>query len=101
MPVPWFGASDSTLIKITDEETNVMQEVVAVSTLQGNYESVSFDFDFIENRYYRFTVEVNRDEVYRGKIYCTNQSNLEKFSINRDEFTYYEDTDNDNQYIYR
>jgi hypothetical protein len=34
-------------------------------------------------------------------VYCTNQTDLEKFSVNSGEFTYYEDTDNDNQYIYR
>ena len=87
-------------VKITDEETNVSTTFNTYASQSGNYSEI-FLGEVVEGRYYSVRIYSDGNEIYRGKVYCTNQTDLEKFSINNGEFTYYEDTDNDNQYIYR
>jgi hypothetical protein len=90
----------SVSVKITDEETNVSTTESLTATKEANYLHITPTYTFVEGRYYTIRI-TGTSEIYRGKVYCTNQADLEKFSINSGEFTYYEDTDNDNQYIYR
>lgn len=87
-------------VKITDEETNTSATESLTATESGNFLVIEPSYTFKEGRYYNIKV-TGSNEIYRGKVYCTNQTDLEKFSVNNGEFTYYEDTDNDNQYIYR
>lgn len=94
-------------MQITDEERNVIVATIPPVgwDIIGNYMRFSFVEQLVltYNRFYSFKLisETTNEELYRGKIYCTDQTDLEKFSINDGQFTYYEDTDNDNQYIYR
>ena len=95
----------SFVLNITDEERNVetLNLYPDSWTIVGNYLRFSFvdQKTLINDRYYSFRViSIIDGEIYRGKIYVTNQDNLEKFSINNGEFTYYEEG-TDNQYIYR
>ena len=95
----------SFVLDITDEERNVetLNLYPDSWTIVGNYLRFSFvdQKTLINDRYYSFRViSIVYGEIYRGKIYVTDQDNLEKFSINNGEFTYYEDG-TDNQYIYR
>ena len=94
------------ILRITDEETNTQAaDITSIEqSITGNYVTIPFEFSFTLNRYYSFVVLIEGDpqeEVYKGKMFCTNATELEKFSVNTGEFAYYEDTDNDNQYIYR
>jgi len=88
----------SVSVKITDEETNTSTTESLTATISTNFLVVEPSYTFVEGRYYNIKVS-GSNEIYRGKVYCTNQTDLEKFSVNSGEFTYYED--NDNQYIYR
>ena len=104
--MPDVGFQAPFVLDITDEERNVDTLNIYPSSwsIIGNYVRFSFVESkiLVYNRYYSFRLISPRDgEIYRGKIYCTDQADLEKFSVNDGEFTYYEDTDNDNQYIYR
>lgn len=104
--IPNVNDGASFVLDITDEERNVDTLNIYPDSwsIVGNYLRFSFvdQKTLINDRYYSFRVtSVIYGEIYRGKIYCTDQTDLEKFSINDGQFTYYEDTDNDNQYIYR
>ena len=87
-----------------DQTTGTWEQIASdeslTATQEANYLHLTPSFTFIQGRYYNIRI-TGTNEIYRGKVYCTNQTNLEKFSVNSGEFTYYEDTDNDNQYIYR
>jgi hypothetical protein len=87
-------------VSITDEETNTSTTSTIDARREGNFFFITPEYTFKEGRYYTIRI-TDSNEIYRGKVYCTNQTDLEKFSVNSGEFTYYEDTDNDNQYIYR
>jgi hypothetical protein len=88
----------SVSVKITDEETNTSITEITTATKEANYLYITPTYTFKEGGYYTIRI-TGTNEIYRGKVYCTNQTDLEKFSVNSGEFTYYED--NDNQYIYR
>ena len=90
----------SVSVKITDEETNTSSTESLTATQEANYLHITPTYTFEQDRYYTIRI-TGTNEIYRGKVFCTNQTDLEKFSINNGEFSYYEDTDNDNQYIYR
>ena len=90
----------SVLLKITDEETNLSYTESLTATQEANYLHITPSFIFSEGKYYNIRI-TGTNEIYRGKVFWTTQTDLEKFSINKGEFTHYEDTDNDNQYIYR
>lgn len=85
-------------VTITDEATNTSTSVVTAATLNTNFFAITPVYTFIEGGTYTFKV-VGTSELYRGKIFCTDQSNLEKFTVNQGEYTQY-DSDN-NGYIYR
>tara|TARA_R110002073_G_scaffold141323_1_gene292413 strand:+ start:152 stop:505 length:354 start_codon:yes stop_codon:yes gene_type:complete len=94
-------------VTVTDDETNVSSYSSTNAIREGNYLYLNLDngINLIEGRYYTFRIVAGAfqsgNEIYRGKAYCTNQTNLEQFSINNGQFTYFEDSDSDNQYIYR
>ena len=90
----------SVSVKITDEETNTSSTESLTATQEANYLHITPTYTFEQDRYYTIRI-TGTNEIYRGKVFCTNQTDLEKFSINNGEFTHYEDTDNDNKYIYR
>ena len=103
--MPSLDFEVSFVLNITDEERNVetLNLYPDSWTIVGNYLRFSFvdQKTLINDRYYSFRViSIVYGEIYRGKIYVTDQDNLEKFSINNGEFTYYEEG-TDNQYIYR
>ena len=103
-PRKTISSGSEYILRITDEETNNSDTITSIEqSITGNYVTIPFEFTFTLNRYYSFVVliEETQEEVYKGKMFCTNATELEKFSINTGEFAYYEDTDNDNQYIYR
>lgn len=90
----------SVTLTLTDEETNITTTEALTATEDGNFLKITPTHTFVENRYYTFRVTGTR-ELYRGKIFVTNQSNLEIWSINNGQFVYFNDSDNDDQYIYR
>jgi hypothetical protein len=50
-----------------------------------------------EGRFYTFTVDDQNGEVYRGRAYCTAQTDFEKYTVNQGAYT----TENtyDNEFI--
>ena len=77
----------SVSVKLTDEQTNTSITESLTATISGNFLVVSLAFRCEEDRYYTIKVTGSK-ELYRGEVFCTDQSNLEKFSVNDGEFTY-------------
>ena len=93
-------------VVITDEETKVETTVenrptsvvgnsLVIAITTGNYQ-------FKEGRFYNFRAYApSGKEVYRGRAFCTDQSNLEKFTINEGVYSFPEEQSTSNEYIYR
>lgn len=89
--------SASYTVVIVDEESNdTITKTIAANEV-GNYQVSDLDFAAVEDRYYTLELLVDGVLSYRGKIYCTNQTVLPKFTTQRNEYT--EATSSDNEYI--
>lgn len=73
--IPRVYEADTLIIR--DEETNVVHDVpIDIVVVDRYYLQCTFDFTFIDNRYYSFKVVSGSDVVYRDKIFCTTQNPL-------------------------
>jgi len=88
----------SVSVKITDEETNSSTTQSLTATENVNYLVITPSYTFKEGRYYTIRV-TGTAEIYRGRVFCTDQTDYEKYTINQDQYEQY-NSDN-NGYIYR
>ena len=84
-------------LKITDEQTNKSTTANVTATESGNFVSVTPTYTFKEGRFY-YIVLTGTVELYRGKVYCTDQTDFDKYTTNENVYTEYEKADA-NEYI--
>lgn len=65
--------------------------------ISGNEVQATLDYEFEVGNFYYFVVN-GIVELYRGKIFCTDQADLEKYTTNEGQYTSYAKT-NANEYI--
>ena len=90
--------ADAPVIKITNKDTRTTTTVTPTKTTEKDYMVLEADYALSEDTLYRYVVEKASDdttEIYRGLIYCTDQANLEKYSVSKDEYTEEETFDNE------
>ena len=88
------------VIKLTDKETRTTSTITPAKSLSGSYMVLDGTFTLTEDNLYSYKVELSAEdseEIYRGLIYCTNQTNLDKYFINQNE--YIEEDSFDNEYV--
>jgi len=54
-------------------------------------------FTLVEGRFYKFDVLDGSSLIYRGKIFCTDQTDYDKYSVNDGVYT--EEQSYDNEFI--
>lgn len=84
-------------VVITDELENETDTISTTMNVSGNYVVCDLDYTFKEGRFYYFVVQ-GITEIYRGKIFCTDQTDLESYTVNQGQYTSYEKA-NANEYI--
>lgn len=92
--------SATPVIKLTDKTTNKTVTVEPSKSDDGNYMVLSGTFDIVEDNLYSYKVQMSSEDgevIYRGLIYCTDQVNLDKYFVNKDEYT--EETSFDNEFV--
>lgn len=83
---------------IKNENTQVETTFTNLTaTKVGGYLGVTEVFDLDEDTFYSFRVYSATEDIYRGKIFCTNQ-NPDEYSINNGEYL---ERDNKKEYILR
>ena len=80
--IPRTYAASGTLV-IRDDSTNVVLTSSETLTKVGEYLTISKVFSLVESRFYDFKVVVDGVDIYRDKIFCTDQV------INQDSNFYY------------
>ena len=92
--VPRVDASSPTL-SLTDKSTRTTSAVSVSKTSQGDYMVLTGTFSLKEGNQYTFRVKDGSTEIYRGLIFCTDQSNLDKYFANSGEYVEEDSYDND------
>lgn len=91
-------ASSSPTLELTDKSKRTTSTVAVTSTVEGEYTKLTGTFSLIEGVSYSFKVKDGSEVIYRGLIFCTNQTDLDKYFVNKDE--YVSDDTYDNDYIF-
>tara|TARA_R110002012_G_scaffold309731_1_gene516947 strand:+ start:452 stop:808 length:357 start_codon:yes stop_codon:yes gene_type:complete len=55
-------------------------------TITATFHTTSPAFDLVENRFYRLLIKNGSDVVYRDRIFVTNQTDLENFTVNENVY---------------
>ena len=61
------------------------------------FSTVSGQFSFRENEYYGIKLIDNGGELYKGILFCTDQTDFDKFDVHKNE--YIAEQSYDNEYI--
>lgn len=88
------------VIKLTDKATRKTTTITPTKTDEGDYMVLTGTFSLVEDNLYTYKVELSAsddEEIYRGLIYCSDQTSLDKYFINQDE--YVEETSFDNEFV--
>ena len=89
--VPRELVADSMVI--TNELTDVSETYLITPTVDRYYLVIEEILNLKEGNFYTLTVLNSTDVVYKGKIFCTNQS-ISTYSTNNNEYTSYSNTNN-------
>jgi predicted small secreted protein len=92
--VPRSDVSNPTLT-ITDKSKRKDSNVTVTKTDDGDYMVLTGSFSLVEGNTYSFRVKDGSTEIYRGLIMCTDQTDLDKYFINQNEYTSNQDYDNE------
>jgi hypothetical protein len=83
--VPRKDVSSPTFI-LKDKSTRTESTITVTKTTDGDYMVLSAVFSLKEGSQYSFKVKDGLEEIYRGLIFCTDQTNLDNYSVNKDEY---------------
>ena len=86
---------DADTMVITSETTGVSTTYAISPTVDRYYLVIEKIVALKENNFYMLEVKNGSDVVYKGRIFCTNQS-VSTYSVNNNEFTSYS---SNNEYI--
>lgn len=92
--VPRTDASSPTL-SLTDKTKRTTSTVSVTKTSDGDYMVLTGAFSLKEGSQYSFKVKDGSTVIYRGLIFCTDQTDLDKYFINKDEYVTADSYDND------
>jgi hypothetical protein len=81
--IPRELEADSMVIE--DEAENTSVTFAITPTFDRYYMVVTETLTLVQGRFYTLTVLNGTDEVYRGRIFCTNQT-VSEYSINNGEY---------------
>lgn len=95
--VPRKVETGSISIEITDEQTNKSTTASVTASESGNFVSVTPTYTFKEGRFY-YIVLTGTVELYRGKVFCTDQTEYDKYTTNENVYEEYQKADA-NEYI--
>ena len=73
-------------LKVTSEDTNITVTYTVTATYVNEQATISQAFALIEGTYYKYEVLNGTALMYRGSIFCTDQTDYEKYVINKNDF---------------
>lgn len=95
--VPRTYATSGITINLRDESTNTSTTITPTVTNSDGYMTLSSIYNVNEGTFYVFEVLLSSTTIYRGRVYCTAQTDLKQYTVNENEYV----TENsyDNEFI--
>ena len=89
------SAESSVTFELTDKYKRTTSAVTVSVTNSNGYMTLTGSFSLIEDRFYSFAIKSGSTVIYRGSIFCTNQTNFNTFDVHSGEYTTENTYDND------
>ncbi len=85
--IPRYYFEGVVVLELYNEETSqtLTYELTPI-TIDG-YVYINFEQEFINNSNFQIKILKEEDVVYRGKLFITDQTDLEQYEITKDVFT--------------
>lgn len=103
--IPRFepNATIEYIIRSEDENTEFDKKSISAGnyTYEDGYLTFNVQFNttqLVQGQFYQLTIQLEASPnrlLYRGKVYCTDQTDLPKFTTQQNEFNSYEDNNNE------
>ena len=89
------SAASSPTFELLDKSTRVSSNIGIDVTNANGYMTITGFFSLKEGRFYTFKVKDGSTIIYRGAIFCTDQTNFNIFDVHSGEYTTENSYDND------
>ena len=89
------SAASSPSFELLDKSTRVSSNIGIDVTNANGYMTITGFFSLKEGRFYTFKVKDGSTIIYRGAIFCTDQTNFNIFDVHSGEYTTENSYDND------
>lgn len=74
--------------EIIDEQSKAVTTIAALINTSGNYQQAALSFTPILERFYTIRIyDVAGNDIYRGKLFCTNQTDFDKYTVHQGTYT--------------
>jgi hypothetical protein len=73
--------------ELTDKSKRTTSAVSVTVVNSNGYMTVTGSFSLIEDRFYSFAIKNGSVIIFRGTIFCTDQTNFNIFDVNSGEYT--------------
>lgn len=87
--------ASSPTLSLTDKSTRTTSDVSVSKTSESDYMVLTGTFSLKEGNQYTYRVKDGSTEIYRGLIFCTDQTGLDKYFANTGEYVQEDSYDND------
>ena len=87
----------SVTLELRDEQTREVTTKAITGTINGNYVQFDLSFSCTEGNYYTITLKDGSNTLYRGMVFCTNQTDLDAYKLTEGEYT---SPSTNNEYIF-
>lgn len=87
--------ASSPTLSLTDKSTRTTSDVSVSKTSESDYMVLTGTFSLKEGNQYTYRVKDGSKEIYRGLIFCTDQTGLDKYFANTGEYVEEDSYDND------
>lgn len=77
----------SMTLELRDEQTKDVTTKAVTGSDNGNFWAIDLDFIAQQDNFYTFTLKDGSTVLYKGTIFCTNQTNLDAYKITEGEYT--------------
>ena len=86
----------SVTLTLTNKNTRTSSTVSVVVSNSNGYMSLTGSFSLIENTNYSMEVtKASGDVIYRDTIFCTNQTDFDKFDVHKNDYVTEDTFDNE------
>ena len=85
----------SVTFQLTDKSKRTTSAVSVTVSNSNGYMTLTGSFSLVKDRFYSFVIKSGSTVIYRGSIFCTNQTNFNTFDVHSGEYTTENTYDND------